>query len=55
MKHPCVSVPPLSSMAAASKAFTTLPRKSDWIDVELGERRQANKLRFGKCLLRGEA
>ena len=35
-------------MAAVSKAFTPLPRKSDQSDVELGEARQVNMLRFGK-------
>ena len=45
-----VLVPPSSSMAAVSKALTPLPRKSDRSDVELGEPRQANTLRFGKSL-----
>ena len=46
-----VLVPPSSSIAAVSKAFTPLPWKSDRSDVELGERRQSHTLRFGKCLL----
>ena len=50
-----VLVPPSSSMAAISKAFTPLPRKSDRSDTEVGERRQSLTLRFGKCLYHGEA
>ena len=42
-------VPPLSAMAAVSKAFTPLPRKSDRSDTEVSERRQSHTLRFGKC------
>ena len=40
----------LSSMAAVSKAFTSLPRKSDRNDAEVGERRESHTLRSGKCL-----
>ena len=39
-----------SLMAAVSKAFTSLPRKSDRSDAEVGERRESHTLRFGKCL-----
>ena len=45
-----VLVPPSSSMAAVSKAFTLLPRKSDRSGAEVGERCQSHMLRFGKCL-----
>ena len=45
-----VLVPASSSMAAVSKAFTSLPRKSDRSDAEVGERRESHTLRFGKCL-----
>ena len=45
-----VLVPALSSMAAVLKAFTSLPRKSDRSDVEMGEHRESHTLRFGKCL-----
>ena len=45
-----VLVPASSSMAAVSKAFTPLPRKSDRSDAEVGERRELHTLRFGKCL-----
>ena len=45
-----VLVPASSSMAAISKAFTSLPRKSDRSDAEAGERRESHTLRFGKCL-----
>ena len=45
-----ILLPPSSSMAAVSKAFTPVPWKSDERDVEFGEARQANTLRFGKCL-----
>ena len=39
-----------SSMATVSKAFTSLSRKSDRSDAEVGERRESHALRFGKCL-----
>ena len=45
-----VLVPPSSSMAAVSKGFTQLPRKSDRSAAELGERRQSHTLMFGKYL-----
>ena len=45
-----VLVPASSSMAAVLKAFTSLPRKSDRSDAEVGERRESHTLRFGKCL-----
>ena len=44
-----VLVPASSSMAAISKAFTSLPRKSDRIDAEVDERRESYTLKFGKC------
>ena len=44
-----VLVPASSSMAAVSKAFTPLPRKSDRSDPEVGEGRESHTLRFGKC------
>ena len=50
-----VLVPPSSSMAAVSKAFTPLPRKSARSHAELGERRQSHTLRFGRCPYRGKA
>ena len=50
-----VLVPSLSSMAAVSKAFTTLPRNSDRSDAEVGEHHQSHTLRFGNCLQRGKA
>ena len=45
-----VLVPPSSSMAAVSKAFTLLPWRSDRSGAEVGERRQSLTLRFAKCL-----
>ena len=45
-----VLVPPLSSMAAVSKPFIPLPRKSDRSDAEVGERHQSHTLRYSKCL-----
>ena len=45
-----VLVPASSSMAAISKAFTPLPRKSDRSDTVVGECRESHTLRFGKCL-----
>ena len=45
-----VLVPASSSMAAVSKAFTPLPRKSDRSDAEVGDRHESHTLRFGKCL-----
>ena len=50
-----VLVPPSSSMAAVSKAFTPLPRKSARSHAELGERRHSHTLRFGRCPYRGKA
>ena len=44
-----VLVPPSSSMAAVSKAFTQLPQKCDRSDEELSECHQSHVLRFGKC------
>ena len=41
-------------MAAVSKAFALLPRKSDRSDAELGEWRQSHTLMFGKCLWQGK-
>ena len=37
-----VLVSPSSSMAAVLKALTALPRKSDLIDAEVGDRRQSD-------------
>ena len=50
-KAPLVDVldPPSSLMAAVSKAFTPLPRKSNRSGKELGEHSQQHTLRFGKC------
>ena len=45
-----ILVPPPSSMAAISKAFTLLSRKSDRNNAEVGERRQSHMLGFGECL-----
>ena len=45
-----VLVPASSSMAAVSKAFTSLPRKSDRSEAEVGYRRESYALSFGKCL-----
>ena len=45
-----VLVPASSSIAAVSKAFTPLPRKSDRSDAEVGEHHESLTLRFGKCL-----
>ena len=45
-----VLVPASSSMAAISKAVTSLPWKRDRSDAEEGERRESHMLRFGKCL-----
>ena len=51
-----VLVPTSSSMAAVLKALATkLPRKSDRIDTEVGERWQSRTLRFGKCVQHGKA
>ena len=41
-----VLVPASSSMAAVSKAFTPLPRKSDRSDAEVSERCESHLLRF---------
>ena len=50
-RAPLVAVldPPASSMAAVSKAYTPLPRKSNRSGKELEEHSQQHTLSFGKC------
>ena len=44
----CHLVPPSSSVAAVSKTFTLLPRKSNRTNTEVGKQRQSHTLKFGK-------
>ena len=55
LKRPIVLVPPLSSMAAVSKAFTPLPWKNNRRALALGVCcHQPHTLRFCKCPYGGE-
>ena len=45
-----VLVPASFSMASVSNSLTPFPQISDRISTEVGERREAHTLRFGKCL-----